>query len=230
MVGYIAYSLYKAEKVAHIEKHKDDPDIDLDDLINKFTESKDNQTSLKYYRAMAETTLENFMGETVDEMYEQLFDDIETDLTAHIDEIVAPAIIEKVKGEITGHIDEKVAPLISKNVKGDIAGHIDEKVAPVISDKISSDLTSQIDSKIVPVISQKEKIGTKLKWGICSSLVAAILAPIVWLIIEGMVKIHKDNPEQRVYDRINQSIIPSQSSTDQPTANFPDSITPKQAD
>ena len=97
MVGHIAYSLYKSEKVQHINEYKEKHKVDVvpDKEINHFTAGRDNKTSLEHYRGMAETILQEFMGGSFDDMSKQVINEVTDKLTQHLDEKVVPLIPQK---------------------------------------------------------------------------------------------------------------------------------------
>jgi len=97
MVGHIAYSLYKAEKVQHINEYKQAHNVDVvpDGVINQFTAGRDNQKSIEHYRGMAETILQDFVGGSFDDMSEQVIKEVTDKLTTHIDGKIVPLIPAK---------------------------------------------------------------------------------------------------------------------------------------
>ena len=97
MIGHIAYSLYKAEKVQHINEYKQKNNVDTvpDSVLNRFTDGRDNKKSIEYYRGIAETILQNFMGWSFDEMSEQVISEVSDKLTSHIDSTLLPKLPQK---------------------------------------------------------------------------------------------------------------------------------------
>lgn len=97
MVGHIAYSLYKAEKVRHICDHKETHKVEVvpDEVVQEFAAGRDNQTSLEHYRGMAETILQRFIGGSFDDMSEQVIAEVTDRLTKHLDETVVPVLPKK---------------------------------------------------------------------------------------------------------------------------------------
>ena len=100
MVGHIAYSLYKAEKVQYIKEQKEALKVDIlpDDVVQEFTAGRDNQTSLDHYRGMAETILQRFIGGSFDDMSGQVIDEVTDRLTQHMDHSVLPLLPQKESG------------------------------------------------------------------------------------------------------------------------------------
>ena len=97
MVGHIAYSLYKAEKVQYIKEQKEAMKVDIlpEEVVQEFTAGRDNQTSLDHYRGMAETILQRFIGGSFDDMSGQVIDEVTDRLTKHMDHSVLPLLPEK---------------------------------------------------------------------------------------------------------------------------------------
>ncbi|MBR0243883.1 MAG: hypothetical protein IJQ38_04795 [Bacteroidaceae bacterium] len=97
MIGHIAYSLYKAEKVQYIEEYKQKNSADSvpDSLINEFTAGRESKKSIEHYRGMAETILQDFMGGSFDEMSGQVISQVTDSLTTHIDEKIVPKLPQK---------------------------------------------------------------------------------------------------------------------------------------
>ena len=97
MVGHIAYSLYKAEKVQYIKEQKEAMEVDTlpEKVVHEFTAGRDNQTSLDHYRGMAETILQGFIGGSFDDMSEQVIDEVTNRLTQHMDANITPLLPKK---------------------------------------------------------------------------------------------------------------------------------------
>lgn len=97
MVGHIAYSLYKAEKVQYIKEQKDSMNVDVlpEEIVQEFASGRDNQTSLDHYRGMAETILQRFIGGSFDDMSGQVIDEVTNRLTQHMDNSVLPLLPKK---------------------------------------------------------------------------------------------------------------------------------------
>jgi len=97
MVGHIAYSLYKAEKVQYIKEKKEAMKVDTlpEKLVQEFTAGRDNNKSLEHYRGMAETILQRFIGVSFDDMSGQVIDEVTDRLTKHMDHSVLPLLPEK---------------------------------------------------------------------------------------------------------------------------------------
>jgi len=100
MVGHIAYSLYKAEKVRYIKEQKETMKVEVlpDEIVQEFASGRDNQTSLEHYRGMAETILQRFIGGSFDDMSGQVIDEVTDRLTQHIDHSVLPLLPKKESG------------------------------------------------------------------------------------------------------------------------------------
>lgn len=97
MIGHIAYSLYKAEKVQFINEYKQGKNVNTvpDAEINSFTAGRDNKKSIEHYRGMAESILQDFVGGSFDEMSEQVISEVTDQLTEHIDKNVVPQLPQK---------------------------------------------------------------------------------------------------------------------------------------
>ena len=77
MIGHIAYSLYKQEKVSWIEGHK---------------QGNDGKEPTDNYRAMATSILQEFMGGSTDMMAEQVAREVSDKVTQHINDNIANRI------------------------------------------------------------------------------------------------------------------------------------------
>lgn len=97
MVGHIAYSLYKAEKVQYIKEKKETMKVDIlpEKVVQEFTAGRDNNKSLDHYRGMAETILQRFIGGSFDDMSGQVIDEVTNRLTQHMDNSVLPLLPQK---------------------------------------------------------------------------------------------------------------------------------------
>lgn len=97
MIGHIAYSLYKSEKVDHIEEYKKKNNVleVPDSEIDAFTAGRDNERSIKHYRKIAADLLQEFIGGSFDEMSEQVVNRVSTNVTEHINNNVIPLMPEK---------------------------------------------------------------------------------------------------------------------------------------
>ena len=100
MVGHIAYSLYKAEKVQYIKEKKETMKVDIlpEKVVQEFTAGRDNNKSLEHYRGMAETILQKFIGGSFDDMSGQVIDEVTNRLTQHMDNSVLPLLPQKESG------------------------------------------------------------------------------------------------------------------------------------
>ena len=100
MVGHIAYSLYKAEKVQYIKEQKEAMKVDIlpEEVVQEFTAGRDNQASLDHYRGMAETILQKFIGGSFDDMSEQVISEVTNRLTQHMDANITPLLPKKESG------------------------------------------------------------------------------------------------------------------------------------
>ena len=74
MIGHIAYSLYKAEKVSWVEGHKkaNGGKEPTETEFKKYHEACCSEQRINNYRAMATSILQEFMGGSTDMMAEQV--------------------------------------------------------------------------------------------------------------------------------------------------------------
>lgn len=100
MVGHIAYSLYKLEKVQYISEYKKENSIDVvpDEIVQGFAVGRESQASIDHYRGMAESLLQDFMGGSFDDMSEQVISEVTGKLTKHIDDNIVPNLPKKESG------------------------------------------------------------------------------------------------------------------------------------
>lgn len=97
MVGHIAYSLYKAEKVRYISEYKETNNVDVipDKVVQEFVVGRESQTSIDHYRGMAESILQDFMGRSFDAMSEQVISEVTNRLIQHMDANITPDLPKK---------------------------------------------------------------------------------------------------------------------------------------
>jgi len=100
MVGHIAYSLYKAEKVRYISEYKEANKVEVvpDKVVQEFVVGRESQTSIEHYRGMAETILQGFIGGSFDDMSGQVIAEVTNRLTQHMDQSVLPLLPQKESG------------------------------------------------------------------------------------------------------------------------------------
>ena len=89
MIGHIAYSLYKAEKVSWVEGHKkaNGGKEPTETEFKKYHEACCSEQRINNYRAMATSILQEFMGGSTDMMAEQVARE-----TQHINDNIANRI------------------------------------------------------------------------------------------------------------------------------------------
>lgn len=94
MVGHIAYSLYKAEKVQYIKEKKETMKVDVlpEEVVQEFASGRDNKTSIDHYRGMAEGILQDFIGGSFDDMSGQVISEVTNKLTKHMDSTIIPLL------------------------------------------------------------------------------------------------------------------------------------------
>ena len=92
MIGHIAYSLYKAEKVSWIEGHKRDNGgkEPTEAEFKKYHEACCSEQRINSYRSLASSILQTFMGGSTDMMAEQVAREVSDKVTAHINENITP--------------------------------------------------------------------------------------------------------------------------------------------
>lgn len=92
MIGHIAYSLYKNEKISWIEGRKKDNGgkEPTEAEFKKYHEACCSEQRINNYRAMAGSILQTFMGGSTDMMAEQVAREVSDKVTAHINKNIAP--------------------------------------------------------------------------------------------------------------------------------------------
>lgn len=99
MVGRVAYSLYKREKIAFIEQYKrthDDKEPSTKDFDN-FHESCHNPERLQSYHKEALVMLQDFMGESFEETSKQILMDFTKVQDEHLTKVIKPLLPQKIK-------------------------------------------------------------------------------------------------------------------------------------
>ena len=94
MVGRIAYSLYKREKIAFIEQYKkanDGRDPSTKDFDN-FHATCHNPERIRMYRNEALAMLQDFMGESFEETSKQILADFTKDQDEHLTKVIKPLL------------------------------------------------------------------------------------------------------------------------------------------
>lgn len=93
MIGHIAYSLYKEEKVSWIENHKEKyGEEPTEEEFRNYHESCCSEQRINNYRTMASGILQAFMGGSTDEMAEQVAKDVSEKITEYINDNIATRI------------------------------------------------------------------------------------------------------------------------------------------
>lgn len=100
MVGHIAYSVYKSEKVQYIDEYKQHNNTNIvpDNIINKFVAGRDNKKSIEHYREIAEKILSAFIVGSTEDMSVQVTSEVINKLTEHIDNKIVPQLPNKESG------------------------------------------------------------------------------------------------------------------------------------
>ena len=96
MIGHIAYSLYKQEKVSWIEDHKKacggkEP---TETEFKRYHEACCSGQRINNYRIMANSILQEFMGGSTDVVAEQVAREVSSKVTQHINDNIANRIPE----------------------------------------------------------------------------------------------------------------------------------------
>lgn len=98
MVGHIAYSLYKKEKISFIKefkrKHQADPS---DTELKSFHESCSVPARIESYRKEATTILQDFIGMSFEESSKQILSDFAKEQDEHLKKVIAPLLPDKEK-------------------------------------------------------------------------------------------------------------------------------------
>lgn len=103
MVGRVAYSLYKREKIAFIEQYKkahEGKEPSTKDFDN-FHESCHNPERLQSYHKEALAMLQDFMGESFEETSKQILVDFTNTQDEHLVKVIKPLLPQKVKMRYT---------------------------------------------------------------------------------------------------------------------------------
>ena len=97
MIGHIAYSLYKAEKISWIEEHKaaNEGREPTEAEFEKYHDACCSGQRISNYRSMASGILQAFMGGSTDDMAEQVAREVSDKVTAHINKNVAPLMPQR---------------------------------------------------------------------------------------------------------------------------------------
>lgn len=119
MVGHIAYSLYKAEKISFIEDYKRGHNgaEPTEDDFDKFHKACCSPKRLEYYISMARYVLAEFLGGSFDDMSEQVVQKVSDKLIDHIDKDIVPDLPGKVSGILINHIDNDIVPNLPQKEK-----------------------------------------------------------------------------------------------------------------
>jgi hypothetical protein len=99
MVGRVAYSLYKREKIAFIEQYKkshDGKEPSAKDFDN-FHESCHNPERLQSYHKEALAMLQDFVGESFEETSKQILTDFTKVQDDHLAKVIKPLLPQKSK-------------------------------------------------------------------------------------------------------------------------------------
>lgn len=106
MIGHIAYSIYKAEKISWIERHKSENEgkEPTESEFEEYNKSCCSTVRIANYRSMASSILQDFMGSSADMMAGQVAKEVSENVTKHINENIAPQMPKKTsKWAFYGH-------------------------------------------------------------------------------------------------------------------------------
>lgn len=91
LVGHIAYSLYKKQKIEYIQSHKLKNERDIHDVeLIPFNEFSSSPVSIKGYRIQAETILQGFLENLFADQLEEYKQELKDDYTNLISEALEP--------------------------------------------------------------------------------------------------------------------------------------------
>lgn len=92
IVGHVAYSLYKADKIAYIDKYKKDHDGQepSQQKLDEFQEYSGMEQHLQWYKMKAVTILQGFMDNTMKETLNQLEADFNSSHREHLAAVIEP--------------------------------------------------------------------------------------------------------------------------------------------
>ena len=99
MVGRIAYSLYKREKIAFIEQYKKEHNGQEPTIkeFDNFHSTCHNPERIRMYHREALIMLQNFVGESFEETSKQILSDFSKDQDAHLTNVIKPLLPERPK-------------------------------------------------------------------------------------------------------------------------------------
>ena len=227
ILGQIAYTVYKYDKIAWIEKFKEKNGKEPTEKQKiKFREDHCSEKCIKGYKSQAKEILDEYTQKVLDAFCDQIEKDYIEDIGEHLKE----ALEEHQKTQ-----DGKTENLI-RDLKNNIIGAVaksQEAYYVSLQSFIEADSKATIDE-----IELNEKVFHGPKWlsfsaAVAAGMLASILIPILLVCCDGYSKIYKkasgDNIDENKIDQIIE-LLQSQSSTDQQTANFPETeaVTPKQ--
>lgn len=90
ILGHIAYSLYKAEKVEYLEKLAGQKEIDIDKAIGHFHQISCLDTTIERYQLQAQTILLDYLNEVLKKHKEDIKSDYLENQRKQLSEVVQP--------------------------------------------------------------------------------------------------------------------------------------------
>jgi hypothetical protein len=90
IIGHIAYSIYKEEKINHVKKKKEELGEVTDETLKSFHEISSYQSSIDSYRIKAEIFMQAFFENTFQEMKEDIENQTIENQTEILKNIITP--------------------------------------------------------------------------------------------------------------------------------------------
>ena len=90
IIGHIAYSIYKEDKISYIKKKEEELGEVVDETLKPFHEISSTQSSIDSYRIKAEIFMQAFFENTFQEMKEDIETQVIENHTDILKEIVTP--------------------------------------------------------------------------------------------------------------------------------------------
>jgi len=90
IIGHIAYSIYKEEKINYVKKKAEGTGEVTDEILKSFHEISSSRSSLESYRIKAEIFMQAFFDNTFQEMKEDLEIQATENQSNILEDIIAP--------------------------------------------------------------------------------------------------------------------------------------------
>lgn len=92
IIGHIAYSIYKKDKIDYVQsKKKSNEDIKNKDLIS-FHEFSSSSSSLEAYKMKAEIVMQSFIENTIGEITDEIQEELKENQSEQLREVITPLI------------------------------------------------------------------------------------------------------------------------------------------